>query len=145
MHNQIPQLESITGKELMELPIEPLEFSIAEILPHGLFILSGSPKIGKSWLALDMCHTVATGSALWDYPATQGDALYLALEDKQARLQERLKKMLDAEGLTASDHIHFVTKVAKLGEGLSEQLNDFLDAHPQTKLVVIDTRSSGNA
>ena len=60
MHNQIPPLESITGKDLMKLPIEPLEFTISDILPHGLFILAGSPKIGKSWLALDMCIAVPT-------------------------------------------------------------------------------------
>ena len=41
MHNQIPPLESITGKDLMKLPIEPLGFTISDILPHGLFILAG--------------------------------------------------------------------------------------------------------
>ena len=64
MHNQIPPFESITSKDLIKLPIEPLELTISDILPHGLFILAGSPKIGKSWLALDMCIAVATGNPL---------------------------------------------------------------------------------
>ncbi len=57
----------------MQNPITPLEFTVADILPHGLFILAGSPKVGKSWLALDICHAVATGGFLWHYPAEQGD------------------------------------------------------------------------
>ena len=114
MQNQIQQLESITGKELMQIPIEPLEFTIADILPHGLFILAGSPKVGKSWLALDMCYAVATGGEFWDYPATQGDALYLALEDNPSRLQERLAKVSSEGDIVDTTDIHFVTKSAKL-------------------------------
>jgi hypothetical protein len=92
MTTTTPQLETIPGKDLLTRPIEPLGFTITGILPHGLFILAGSPKVGKSWLALDVCHAVATGGDLWQYPAAQGDVLYLALEDNPARLQEADKK-----------------------------------------------------
>jgi len=134
-----PQLETIPGKDLLTRPIEPLGFTIAGILPHGLFILAGSPKVGKSWLALDICHAVANGGNLWQYPAAQGDVLYLALEDNPARLQERLSKVSSEPDLDASTDIHFATHAKKLGGGLREQLTEFLDAHPQTKLIVIDT------
>ena len=52
MPNSITQLETISAKDLLTQPIAPLEFTIDTILPHGLFILSGSSKIGKSWLSL---------------------------------------------------------------------------------------------
>jgi hypothetical protein len=139
MKKKVPLLESITGKDLMKLPVVPLEFTVAEILPHGLFILAGAPKVGKSWLALDICHAVATGGMLWDYPAEQGDALYMALEDNPVRLQERLSKVSSGGKRCAATDIHFVTKSAKLGEGLAEQLAAFLDTHPKTRLIVIDT------
>ena len=90
MPNSPPQLETITGKDLLTQPIAPLEFTIDSILPHGLFILAGSPKVGKSWLALDMCHAVSDGKDFWNYPTTQGDVLYLALEDNHSRLQEQI-------------------------------------------------------
>jgi RecA-family ATPase len=93
MPNQTQQFTTITGKKLMSQPIEPLGFTIADILPHGLFILSGSAKVGKSWLALDLCHTVTNGGRLWDYTATQGESLYLALEDTPKRMRERLAKI----------------------------------------------------
>jgi hypothetical protein len=47
MPKQTPRLETITGKELLSIPIEPVDFTIDSILPHGLFILAGSPKVGN--------------------------------------------------------------------------------------------------
>ncbi|MCL2344017.1 MAG: AAA family ATPase [Firmicutes bacterium] len=64
MQKPSPQLEIITGKDLLTSPIEPLDFTIDAILPYGLFILAGSPKVGKSWLALDMSCAVANGNHL---------------------------------------------------------------------------------
>ena len=43
----------IDGNTLMAQEYEPLQFAVEKILPHGLFILAGSGKIGKSWLSLD--------------------------------------------------------------------------------------------
>jgi len=139
MPNTITQLETISAKDLLTQPIAPLEFTIDTILPQGLFILAGSSKIGKSWLALDIACAVANGGALWQYPATQGEVLYLALEDNHKRLQERLNKVSPVCDIDTPTDIHFVYKVQKLGDGLAEQINSFLDEHPQTKLIVIDT------
>jgi hypothetical protein len=33
---------------------EPLQFAVEKILPHGLFILAGSGKIGKPFMSLDL-------------------------------------------------------------------------------------------
>ncbi|MCL1903464.1 MAG: helicase RepA family protein [Oscillospiraceae bacterium] len=139
MPKQTPKLETITGKDLLAQPIQTIEYTIDNILPHGLFILAGSSKIGKSWMALDMCHAIATGGKLWNYSAKQGDVLYLALEDNHKRLQERLTKISSVQDSESTTDIHFVTKVCKLKEGLTEQITKFLDEHPQTKLIVIDT------
>ena len=38
----------IGGNTLMAQEYEPLQFAVDKILPHGLFILAGSGKIGKS-------------------------------------------------------------------------------------------------
>ena len=73
---------TIDGNTLMSQQYEPLAFAIETILPHGIFVFAGSPKVGKSWLTLDMCQAISTGGKLWEFNATQGDVLYLALEDK---------------------------------------------------------------
>ena len=123
----------------MPQPHAPLGFTVADILPHGLFILSGSAKVGKSWLALDLCHTVATGGQLWSYPASQGEALYLALEDTPKRMRTRLSMIAPDYNPDTTTDIHFAHRSYKLGEGLAEQIAAFLNAHPKTKLIVIDT------
>jgi ABC-type glutathione transport system ATPase component len=61
------------------------------------------------------------------------------LEDTKKRLQERINKISPAYDLNVPTNIYFVTKANKLGAGLSEQITEFLDAHPQTNLIVIDT------
>ena len=121
----------------MAMEFEPLQFTADKILPHGLFILAGSPKIGKSWLALDLCRAVATGSKLWDFAATTGDVLYFALEDRHRRIQDRLKKM-KAENVNLS-RLHTSLTAAGLHNGLLEDINDFMSFYPQTNLIIIDT------
>ena len=147
MPKQLAPLETISAKDLLTQPIEPLGFTIDTILPHGLFILAGSPKVGKSWLMLDMSNCVAGGDTFWNYRTTQGDVLYLALEDNNKRLQERLNKVSPVCDIDTLTDIHFVTKAEKLGYGLSEQIAEFLDTYPRTKLIVVDTlqyiRNSG--
>ena len=139
MPTPIPQLKTVTAKDLLTQPIAPFEFTIDSILPHDLFILSGSSKIGKSWLALDISNCVSNGDIFWSYPTAQGEVLYLALEDTKKRLQERLNKLTLICDIDATTDIYFVYTVQKLGDGLAEQINSFLDEHPQTKLIVIDT------
>ena len=149
MPNPIPQLETVSAKDLLTQPIEPLGFTIDAILPHGLFILAGTSKIGKSWLTLDMSNCVASGDTFWNYRTTQGDVLYLALEDNNKRLQKRLSKVNPICDIDTPTDIHFVTKAQKLGSGLSEQIKEFLNAYPRTKLIVVDTlqyiRNTGNS
>ena len=84
------KLETITAEDLQNRTYEPTHFLADELVPEGLHILAGAPKIGKSWLALWLCLCVAQGQALWNFATTQGEALYLSLEDSFQRIQTRL-------------------------------------------------------
>ena len=141
-----PKIQTIDGDTLMKMEFEPLQFTTEKILPHGLFILAGSPKIGKSWLALDLCRAVSTGGQLWDFPAVHGDVLYFALEDRHRRIQDRLKK-IQAENVNLS-RLHTSLTAAGLHNGLLDDIDDFISFYPQTNLIIIDTfehiRSGGN-
>ena len=128
---------TINAAVLMAQEFEPLKFSVNEILPHGLFILAGSGKIGKSWLALDICTAVSSGGKLWDFTAEQGEVLYLALEDNYSRLQGRLKK-IEAEN-TDITGIHLTTAAFGINSGLLEQTHNFLTENPNTKMIIVDT------
>jgi len=129
--------EIIDGNTLMAQEYEPLQFAVEKILPHGLFILAGSGKIGKSWLSLDLCVNVATGGKLWEFSSEQGEVLYLALEDNHPRLQDRLNK-IQADSVNIS-RLKLATASFGISSGLLEQAHNHLAAYPDTKLIVIDT------
>jgi len=127
----------IDGNTLMAQEYEPLQFAVEKILPHGLFILAGSSKIGKSWLSLDLCVNVASGGKLWDFSSEQGGVLYLALEDNYQRLQDRLNKI---KAVTVDiSRLKLTTASFGINSGLIEQAHNHLAAYPDTKLIVIDT------
>ena len=129
------QFVSIDGETLMSTPLPPIRFSIATLLPQGLSILAGAPKVGKSWLALQICLAVTKGEPLWTLPTEKCSALYLCLEDSFARIQGRLFDI----GGDAPDNIHFAVLADSIGAGLEQQIESFLQEHPGTMLVVIDT------
>ena len=101
----------------------------------GEHILAGSPKVGKSWLALWLAVTVAKGESIWGMGVKQGTTLYLCLEDSTLRIQNRLFEITE----DAPANVHFTTNSDTLGKGLEEQLCAFLAEHPDTVLVIIDT------
>ena len=113
----VDALRTIDAKSLFEAGLPPLSFTIESILPKGLFLLAGSPKVGKSWLSLDFCHTVATGGGIWGYRAEPKDVLYLALEDNYQRLQLRMDKYAH-DGI---DNLHFAVKSCDLQTGVTIQ------------------------
>ena len=80
------KLETITAEDLQNRTYEPTHFLVDELIPEGLHILAGAPKIGKSWLALWLCLCVAQGQPLWNFAVTQGEVLYLSLEDSFQRM-----------------------------------------------------------
>ena len=129
------RLQTIDGESLMSLPLTPLNFVVDTLLSQGLHILAGSPKVGKSWLALWLSVMVAKGETVWNMTTKQGTTLYLCLEDSVLRIQNRLFEITE----DAPSSVHFCTECALIGQGLEEQVETFLTAHPDTVLVIIDT------
>ena len=84
------KLITIDADTLMSTSLPPTRFIINRLLPQGLHILAGAPKVGKSWLALWLCLQVAQGTRVWDFPTHGGTVLYLCLEDSLTRIQSRL-------------------------------------------------------
>ncbi|MBQ6661786.1 MAG: AAA family ATPase [Lachnospiraceae bacterium] len=114
---------------------QPTVFTVDGLLAQGLFILAGSPKVGKSWLALELCLSVAKGEPLLDRPTQQGSALYFCLEDSYPRIQSRLYELTDEP----SDKLFFALRADTIGNGLEEQIIKFKSEHDDLRLVVIDT------
>ena len=133
--SQINRLQTIDADTLQSTAYEPVSFVVADLLPLGLHLLAGAPKIGKSWLALWLCLCAARGKPLWTFATRPCEVLYLCLEDSFQRIQSRLFDLTE----DAPASVHFSTNSDTLGKGLEEQLCSFLVEHPDTVLVIIDT------
>ena len=129
------KLNTINCEEIMTQPLKPIEFVVDNLITQGLFILAGAPKIGKSWLALDICLSVAKGEPVLNAKTAQGTALYLCLEDSKIRIQNRLYEMTDEP----TEHLHFALIADTIGSGLEEQIKNFISEHQDTKIIFIDT------
>lgn len=56
----------------MNTPMKKQQFIIDRIIYPRLHILSGDPKIGKSWMTMDMCLSVAKGENFLGRKTEQG-------------------------------------------------------------------------
>src|SRR5215218_6725986 len=129
---------TFTGNELRDKVFPPVTWAVPDILPAGVTLLGGREKMGKSWMAFSLCVAVATGGhALGKMPVERGDALYLSLEDPERRLHKRIRRLAREE--TDLAHFHYTTEWQPADRGGVEDLSVWLDDHPDTRLVVIDT------
>ncbi len=129
------KFNAIDGETLMDMNLPKTKYVIQGILPQGLAIIAGAPKIGKSWLMLDWCVKIAKGENIWHFKTTKGTTLYLCLEDNDNRIQDRLLTITDE----VTSDVYFVTDCCSLSDGLEEQIRNFVNDHSDTVLIVIDT------
>ena len=129
-------LHTVSMTELYQTPYKSRPPIIDGLLYGGAYILAGAPKIGKSFLVAQIAYHISTGKKLWYYDVHQGTVLYLALEDDYQRIQSRMFMMY---GVEDSSNLYFATAANKIGNGLDEQLEFFINEHPDTKLIIIDT------
>lgn len=128
---------SWTGRDLMAATFPEPRFAVPGLIPEGLTLLAGAPKLGKSWLMLGVAVAVAAGGrALGKIAVGQGDALYLALEDPPRRLETRLRQLLGGDG--CPDGLHLETAWPTMADGGAKQLNGWLTTYPGCRLVVVD-------
>lgn len=129
------KLETMDAETLMTTPMQPLKFIVQGLLPQGLHVLAGSPKIGKSWLSLWICLQVSKGENVWGLATSKCEVLYLCLEDSFARIQSRLFEITDE----APPTLHFAIASDTIGRGLENQIESFISGHLGTGLIVVDT------
>jgi hypothetical protein len=123
-----------TAAQILATEYQPLKMIVPEILPEGLSILSGAPKTGKSWFSLHLATAVSSGGVfMGSIHVEKRTVLYLALEDVERRLKNRLQK----QGCGAGDSLFIET--AQSWRGGIATLRAYLKEFPETALVIIDT------
>ena len=129
-------LKAVSMSELLDSVYQSKPPIVDGLLYRGTYLFVGAPKLGKSFLMIQLAYHISTGAPLWNYPVRKGTVLYLALEDDYQRLQERSYRMF---GTAENENLFFSVSAGQLGSGLDEQLTNFLREHPDTSLVIIDT------
>ena len=124
-----------SSEYIMNTPMKPIEYCVDGLISQGLFVLAGAPKVGKSWLALDMCLSIAKGEKVLGKETLCGHAVYLSLEDSLIRLQNRLYELTDEP----SDNLNFAIMAESISNGLPEQIEYCRKRFDDLKIVVIDT------
>jgi hypothetical protein len=139
----LPGLKTLDAAKILSTEYPPIPFIIPEYLPSGLTFLIGKPKVGKSWLAMQLALSVMTGGKMLNQDVEKGRVLYLALEDNERRLQARMRKQgwIAHEGAVEfmfSDT--FRDQITALNTGGGKRLLRYIEKQ-KYKVVIVDTFS----
>ncbi len=127
----------ISAAALYRKQFPQLVWLVDGLLPEGLCLLAAKPKSKKSWLALGIAVGVAYGGkAFGYYDVMHGRVLYLDLESNQRRMKTRLRSII-GDRVAWPENFDIVTDWKRGDEGIA-LLNGYCDAHPDTRLIVID-------
>lgn len=128
----------ITAEQLQTADFPPPIFVVPGLIAEGITLLAGKPKLGKSWLMLDIALGVASGqSVLGNMPAAQGQVLGLFLEDSERRLQSRIAKLAPV-GAWPPDLV-LSTQWSRIDEGGLADIDAWCRQANNPKCIIIDT------
>ena len=137
---QAPRILTL-GALLAEV-FAPPNWAIPGILSEGLTVLAGKPKLGKSWLALNLALTIAGGGkAMGTIDVPPGDVLYLALEDRWRRVQDRARKVLRGLGALGQEvgrRLYIAVEWPRQHQGGLEEIDRWLQSVERPALVIVD-------
>lgn len=129
------QLQFISSVEIMNTPMKKQHFIVDKMIYPGLHILSGDPKIGKSWMMMDMCLSIAKGEKFLGRKTEKGHVVYMALEDTFVSLQSRMYELTDEP----TDNLQYILLGNSIGNGLEDDLRQCKNVFADLKMIVIDT------
>jgi hypothetical protein len=131
---------AVTAADLQKKQFPPVRYVVPNLVPEGLSMLCGRPKIGKSWAALEIAIGVATGRGCFGGLETeQGDVLYAALEDNPRRLQRRIDKLLSPVSSSWPLGLTLTTSWRRLDKGGVTDITEWIKEADKPRLVILDT------
>lgn len=87
---------------------EPAPTLIDGILRRGhRMLITGEPKIGKSWFAIDLAWSIVTGGKLLDrFQCERGRVVYVNAELDEREFWERVERVADMRGISLAPENH---------------------------------------
>lgn len=128
---------SWNADDLMAIEFPEPAWAVPGLIPEGVTLLVGAPKIGKSWISLGLGISIASGgTAFGSIDVDAGPVLYLALEDTPRRLKTRMSKIL--AGQPAPHALTLATECPPLPQGGDTAIARWLGRNPDARMVIID-------
>lgn len=109
-----------------------INYVVEGLLPVGLTVFTGREKIGKSFLLLQLAGSICNGESFMEHEVEKSEVLYLALEDTDARLNNRMRKQK-----SFSENLDFITEMEE-GESLEEILHEYMNKNPKCRCIIVD-------
>lgn len=139
-----PGFEFVPAGDLVREP-QPVEYLVDELIEYpSLMMLFGAPSAGKSFVAIAIAASVATGHPWLGRDVRQGTVFYLAGEG-HAGLSRRLRAWEIDAGVSLNSAPLFVSKLpAQLmdvenAETVEREIKALAAKHGSPVLIVIDT------
>ena len=130
---------SISFDELISCNFPPVRELVPGLIPCGEVLLVSAPKLGKSWMVLQLAFAAASGGSFMGLdPIPSRPVLYLAMEDGPRRISRRLRCM-GVSKQCESVPLKFVFRF-EVGEDAIKVVSNFFEEHQdEAPLVVLDT------
>jgi 5S rRNA maturation endonuclease (ribonuclease M5) len=129
-----------TAASLKDKKFDPIYYVLPTLFPEGLTILAGRPKVGKSWMALDIALGLAGGYyILGTIKLEPADVLYAALEDNPRRLRSRIDRILAGSDQIWPERLTLATKWRRLDAGGVADAKEWVAGVKRPKLIIFDT------
>lgn len=135
-------VEFVSMFDLLEEELPALSWLVDGLLPPGLALLAGPPKMGKSTLAQDLALAIASGTPfLGRTVPVRGKVLYYDLESSKPLFKENIvglmrHRRIKPENLKGFMSVQF--GLESRGEEAVSVIADALAADPDIRLVVLD-------
>lgn len=140
MKREFQPIQAVTAAELDKMELPPVEWLVDNILTVGLAALGAPPKSYKSFMALDLCTAICTGTTFLGFKTHQHACLYFDLESTKGRPKNRLNLILGKD-TPKPDNLYIITgddEPGRIGDGFETQVEYQLQQHPDIKFVVVD-------
>ena len=131
------------ANEIYSTEYPDIAWIVPGLLPSGLAFLGGRPKAGKSWLTMQIAQSMGCKNLVLGHETTSGRVLYLALEDGERRLKQRMQ--IQGWNEKARKNVDFLTietftkTIGFLHENNNAKKLYSLVKYGKYKMVVIDS------
>lgn len=140
MKREFQPIQAVTAAELDKMELPPVEWLVDNILTVGLAALGAPPKSYKSFMALDLCTAICTGTTFLGFKTHQHACLYFDLESTKGRPKNRLNLILGKD-TPKPDNLYIITgddEPGRIGDVFETQVEYQLQQHPDIKFIVVD-------